>query len=39
VNGPALRRIRNAFARTSVRSRATPADYLLIEVKPEHGRE
>jgi hypothetical protein len=39
VNGPALRGIRNAFDSKSVRSRATPDDYLLIEMKPKHARE
>lgn len=39
VNGPALHGIRSAFVRTSVRLRATPDDYLLIEMKPEHTRE
>lgn len=39
MNGPALHGIRSAFARANVRLRATPADCLPIEMKPEHARE
>jgi hypothetical protein len=39
VNGPALHGFGAPFVRTSVRFRAPPADYLPIEMKPEHARE